>query len=168
MRIRALALLATALLLGCSDPASEPAAQSSAEPVGQAAGAQVAREVGNPFPSATEVKLFVNSGYDAEGHPIMSGSRILTPAQRKAFEAALRIEPMPEALDACFIPHHFFRYYDEQGSQIGEIKVCFCCEGVQVSPGASAVPDSNEIFGADYSALKRLVQLMGERTDIEC
>jgi hypothetical protein len=168
--MRALALLAAALLVGCSDGLSEPREQTSRAAASNTIAARAARSIGNPFPDATEVRLFVNDGYDDEGSPTMSApaGRPLSRSQRKAFEAAVRIEPAPDAVDACFIPHHFFRYFDKQGRQIGEIEVCFCCDGVSVSEGASVSPGPNEWFAADYTALRKLVQSMGERTDIEC
>ena|SRR6187402_1914690 len=126
--------------------------------------------MGNPFPAATEVRLFVNDGYDPKGQPIMSSrdGKVLTRSQREAFEADLRIEPKPDAVAGCFEPHHFFRYFDERGGRLGEIQVCFCCDGVGVSLGSSVSPGWGEQFGANYAALKRLVESMGERTDIEC
>ncbi len=163
--MRASVVLAATLLFGCADQTSEPVERASTE---SRSSEPAARAIGNPFPAAAEVRLFVETGHDADGHSIMSPGKTLSRAQRDIFEAALRIEPLPESLDACFIPHHFFRYFDAKGGQVGEIEVCFCCDGVKVTPGASVSPGRGEQFGADYAALKRLVQSMGERTDVEC
>ena len=171
MGVRSIAPCAALLLLACSQQSDDIVPKRADEPVTKHSEAASFRRVGNPFPEASEVRLFVDSGeYDGRGRAILSSTegRRLTDAQRTAFEAALRIEPMPDALDACFIPHHFFGYFDRNGRKVGEIEVCFCCEGVAVEPVDQVSLRSNEILSADYAALKRLVQSMGERTDIEC
>jgi hypothetical protein len=69
---------------------------------------------------------------------------------------------------SCFIPHHFFRYYDHSGRQIGEISVCFCCAGIEMEPSASLHLRPKQRFEVDYGKLKLLVSSWGERTDIQC
>lgn len=167
MRFRLVALCAASLVLGCTQQPNAPAPKRSDDSVTE----NLVRNVGNPFPDASEVRLFVESGeYGSEGHPILSSpeGRRLTDDQRRAFEAALRIEPMPEEMAACFIPHHFFRYFDSEGRQVGEIAVCFCCAGVEIDGNTPVPLQTNEIFGADFGALERFVQSIGEPTDIAC
>jgi hypothetical protein len=170
MRLRAIALLAALLVLGCDRPSSDPVVRSPAEPVAEPPATAHFRQVSDPYPDASEVRLFVHTGYDDNGEPILASAegRRLTHAQRNAFERALRIEPAPEFEDACFIPHHFFQYFDANGRKIGEVAVCFCCAGVSDDPRIEVSLAPGETLGADYAALEELVQAMGERTDVEC
>jgi len=128
------------------------------------------RNLGNPYPDASELRLFVHSNYDESGKPVLTkeAGRTLTAEERQAFERTLRIEPAPDEYSACFIPHHFFAYFDPEGKKVGEIEVCFCCAGVQASPEIVAPIGPDEVLSADYDALEKLVQSMGEPTDIEC
>jgi hypothetical protein len=155
-----IALLAATLVLGCR--AGDDASQST--------DAASSISIGSPYPDAAEVRLFIHASYGDDGRPILKSSdgRTLTAEERSAFENALRIEPKPDSFAACFIPHHFFAYFDGQGRKIGEIAVCFCCEGVSHEPEISHPIGSDDMLGADYRALKALVQEMGEPTDIEC
>lgn len=123
-----------------------------------------------PFPQAATVKLFVESGKytkDSEVILISEAGQALTPGQRTTIESALFVSPIdPTASSpACFIPHHFFRYYDAAGKQLGEVAVCFCCGGVRVDPARLSPLTEYE---ADYGKLEKLVQDMGLPTDIEC
>ena len=162
----ALTLMLTALS-GCS-----PAATAPLEEV-------IQKEPVRPFPEATTVRLFIDSGkYDRSGNPVylVAKGRTLIEQQRKQFEALLRVEtPInvpPDSdywvLEACFIPHHFFRYYDAAGRKLGEISVCFCCSGVAMDPASQLGLHDEQRFAADYGKLERLVASWGEPTDIEC
>lgn len=118
-----------------------------------------------PFPTATSVRLFVNS----EGpNPAPTGGLLLTAAQRREFEAALHGKQPPpredQAVAACFFPHHFFRYYDAGGAQVGEVAVCFCCSGVALKPADGA----DRTFTTDYERIGRLVKSLGLPTDVNC
>ncbi|MDR6852796.1 hypothetical protein J2Y54_002316 [Sphingomonas sp. BE123] len=128
------------------------------------------RRVTNPFPGATEVRLFVEVSYTKDDKPILSkrnGVR-LNAAQRKAFEDSLKITAAPEYDMMCFIPHHFFRYYDARGQEIGTVSVCFCCDGVEASGSKALEPPDSATLNADYRQLKALVAALGEPTDILC
>jgi hypothetical protein len=129
-----------------------------------------ARSVGDPYPNASEVRLFVETGYDDEGEPILASAkgRTLTEGERRAFEGTLRIEPAPDEVTACFIPHHFFAYFDARGRKIGEIAVCFCCAGVSATPSGAISLDSDEMLSADYAALETLVKGMDQPTQVAC
>lgn len=78
------------------------------------------------------------------------------------------ITAAPDALDACFIPHHFFRYYDSGGKKVGEVAVCFCCEGLLTSGSKALETEDRAMVGADYPRLKALVAELGEPTDVFC
>lgn len=124
----------------------------------------------NPFPAATEVRLFVVTGYDGDGWNIYGRpeGKILSAGQRSDLEASLMVVPMPDEMAACFIPHHFFRYYDKSGKQIGEIEVCFCCLGLEISRPSKIEMGSRQMLSADYKRLEALVRSMGEPTDVNC
>jgi hypothetical protein len=126
--------------------------------------------VQGPFPSAKEVRLFVSKPYDG-GNKVTYSKReglALKADERAEFESTLRVEPMPQDMAACFVPHHFFRYYDADGKQIGEIEVCFCCEGVRASENSKIAVKPDQILTADYGKLKKLVQRLGESTEVNC
>ena len=126
----------------------------------------------NPFPNAGEVRLFVESDYDAEGEPSYSKpkGRILTASQRAEFEAMIAVHTISpdEMFAACFIPHHFFRYFDTAGKQVGEVQVCFCCAGVQQSDGSNVRLTENQMLVADWGKLRSFITALGERTDVQC
>ena len=125
----------------------------------------------NPFPTAREVRLFVNTD-NAEGQPIYSNpkGRVLTATQRTQLESLIAIHTIApdDEFTMCFIPHHFFRYFDKDGKQVGEIAVCFCCAGVQQSEGSQVRVTKDEILGADFGKLQSFVASLGERTDVQC
>jgi len=128
------------------------------------------RRVTNPFPGATEVRLFVEVGYTNDNKPILSkrkGVR-LNAAQRKAFEDSLKMIAAPEYETACFLPHHYFRYYDASGKEIGDVAVCFCCYGVGASGSSALEPPSGAMLSADYRSVEALVAALGEPTNILC
>lgn len=166
--ISILGLAAALCLAGCGHDDSSRSSQQQPEQSLPAAG--VSHAVKNPFPGAREVRLFVGKGYGPDGMQIFSkpGGRLLTADALADFEGALRVEKAPEAMAACFIPHHFFRYYDARGKQIGEISICFCCSGVRASEGAKISVGSNQILTADYKKLEALVLRLGEPTEVLC
>ena len=126
----------------------------------------------NPFPAASELRLFVNTNYDAKGAPIFSNphGHLLNASQRAQFESLVKVHTMSpdEAVAGCFIPHHFFRYFDKAGKQVGEIQVCFCCAGVAQSDASNIHLRSNQMLSADFVKLKEFVRSLGERTDVQC
>ena len=128
------------------------------------------KPVTNAFPLATEVRLFVETDVDANGKSVFSKPKglKLSPQQRQAFEASLVVEPIPDMVIGCFIPHHFFRYFDANGRSIGEIEVCFCCSGV-LATGAANIPiGKNQRLSADYDKLEAFVRSLGEPTQGQC
>lgn len=133
----------------------------------------------HPYPQATSVRLFVEQEWDLEQRPaatpyVESAGRLLTPAQRRAFEAALsKRSRRGGSVAACFIPHHFFRYYDARGRQVGEVAVCFCCSGAAATPqlfpyeGGILKRHQNEL-AFDREQLKALIRSLGLPTDVWC
>jgi hypothetical protein len=164
-----LSLIATFCLGGCGRGESSSTSQQSYREKSFSTMA-VSSGIHNPFPGAVKVRLFVEKGYDPDGVPVFNkrDGRLLNAKDLADFEGALRIEKMPEMMAACFVPHHFFRYYDESGKQVGEISVCFCCAGVEASEGAKISIGSDQILSADYSMIKALVLRLGEPTDVLC
>jgi len=129
------------------------------------------RKIKDPFPNASEVRLFIEVDYQKEsGEPIFNKEDgvTLTDADRLRFEDALRFVAMPETMAACFIPHHFFRYFDDKGRQVGEVAVCFCCAGTAASGSDKLKPKPDEILDADMKALETLVLDLGEPTQALC
>ncbi|CAN5844507.1 hypothetical protein BH11PSE1_BH11PSE1_00190 [soil metagenome] len=114
------------------------------------------------YPGTASAQLFVSNDAERRLEP---GPK-LSEDQLKRLKAALHAEQPPEAYAACFVPHHFFRMYDASGRMIGEIAVCFCCQGVQAKP---ALPIPSEMdLSADYKALAALVQELGSTPRADC
>lgn len=122
--------------------------------------------IASPFTAGTKILLFTES----ETGKLLSTSAPLQPAQRKMLESAIftRKVAVGEEFAACFIPHHFFRYYDNAGKQIGEIAVCFCCNGVTISPSGANPVYPGHLLDANYGQLGTLVEDLGARKDVEC
>ncbi|WP_296815560.1 hypothetical protein [Brevundimonas sp.] len=160
--------------VGCREPA--PPIEGTEEPVWVEPDL-IARSAVRPFPDATEVRLLVEGEItqdDLNPGFIEPEGRVLSADQRRAFERTLSAASYGEgdrAYSACFIPHHFFRYFDAQGRQVGQVAVCFCCYGVQawpdldlpVAPGADFVE-----FQFDEPALRALISSMELPVDINC
>lgn len=125
----------------------------------------------DPYPGATEVRLFIEAR-DGRGEPALvnPAGRVLTEKQRVEFESLIAIHTIsPEDMfAACFIPHHFFRYFDGEGKLVGEIEVCFCCAGVQQSEGSKVRLSEGQTLLADFPRLESFVTSLGERTDVGC
>lgn len=125
----------------------------------------------DPYPGAAEVRLFVETR-DGGNEPafVKPAGRVLTEEQRVEFESLIAIHTIsPEDLfAACFVPHHFFRYFDGAGKLVGEIEVCFCCAGVQQSEGSKVRLSNDQMLVADFPRLESFVTSLGERTDVGC
>ena len=129
------------------------------------------RKIEDPFPNASEVRLFVEVDHEKDGgDPIFSKEDgvILSAAHRLRFEDALRFVATPDEMAACFVPHHSFRYFDSRGRQVGEVAVCFCCAGTAATGSDRLEPKSDEILDADMKALEILVLDLGESTQVLC
>ncbi|RZJ19622.1 MAG: hypothetical protein EON91_00865 [Brevundimonas sp.] len=160
--------------------ACQPAERTSreAEPVERAEQKLISALPVTPYPEAKTVRLFVarpfaevRAGADEYVRP---KGQMLTADQRSAFEATLRLANYDRELGyaaACFIPHHFVRYYDASDRVIGEFQVCFCCTGIRADPHISApLPRGAKVqdLEFDYARLKAWVEAMGYSTDIDC
>jgi hypothetical protein len=134
-----------------------------------------------PYPEAAVVKLGIdNTEIDQQSGRVIEHPetiRVLTSAERSTFESALHrlqligVPPAEPPSPACFVPHHFFRYYSATGQQIGEVAVCFCCRGFMATP---ALPYGNgqggrkDEFSLDIARTKAFVRSLGLPTDMMC
>ena len=130
----------------------------------------------SPYPEAVNVGLFVRAELEpGEVRFLQPDGRRLTSVERTAFENALVSETWTEGYGgeeaACFIPHHFFRYFDATGQQIGEVAVCLCCHGVEASPNLRL----EVVEGGDYvklefdeASMRDLIEGMGLPVNINC
>lgn len=168
-RLTAIVALAMAAA-GCERKVDTPAQPDPSNAAASLATPFKDRRVTNPFPGATELRLFVEVGYTKDSKPVLSKRKgvLLDAAQRKAFEDSLVITVAPEYDTMCFIPHHFFRYYDANGKLLGGVSVCFCCDGVAASGSKALEPPTDALLSADYQKLKKLVAALGEPTDVLC
>ena len=173
MRVLASAVLCLSLI-SCSPQGDGQASQNQSL---EQPDDLVRRDLLRPFPTATSVRLFVESGkYESDGRPIFTQvkGRSLTESQRAQLDAAVWIETPIKvsddwySMDACFIPHHFFRYFDASGRKLGEVQVCFCCEGVAVESDKQFKLADGQRLNGDFGKLKAMISAMGEPTDIEC
>jgi hypothetical protein len=166
----------TALALGCTKPAEDdvvvaesPVAANALEDEASIEAKIVARKPVAPYPSATRVELHVQAETrTADGQSTWFPPRALTAEERKAVEATLSIPVYGDGsrtYSGCFIPHHFFRYFDAAGRQIGQIAVCFCCDGAAAAPRFAG---EDEQLDADLAAIGPIIKGLGYRTDIDC
>lgn len=121
-------------------------------------------KLGEIYPEAVSARLFARSY--ARDHDEISEVRALTPDQIKRLRRDIHADSAALITAACFVPHHFFRMYDEKGKMIGEIAVCFCCSGVRANPKLST-PVGMEV-AADYQDLAALVRELGSTPRIDC
>lgn len=127
-----------------------------------------------PYPEAASVRLFVRGDFDGSEEYLEADGRALSRAQRAALEGTLKIvsyDRPPDAVAACFVPHHFIRYFDKRGRQIGEISVCLCCHGVRARPdvtGPAPAGVGDHYLDFDEPAFRRIITEMGLPTDVNC
>jgi len=167
--INRLPLFALLLALACTGCHRQPSTDGKDWLAHKPAAAPLG-PVRNAFPTAATVRLFVETGYSAGGDPIYSkpSGVSLTQRQRAQFEAALVVQPMPDEDAACFIPHHFFRYYDKSGKPLGDVAVCFCCGGVRASGSSNIVTGPNQELSANFGQVAQLIESMGEPINVLC
>lgn len=126
------------------------------------------------YPEAVTVKLFVSeqSAYSDNFKLDEAAAITLSSTQRAKVASAFSYIDVLEDIShehlvaACFDPHHFFRYYDASGRMIGEIRVCFCCDGTQMEPGIFTNKDydgtdQKKVSDVDQSVLYELIVGMG-------
>lgn len=157
-----LAALYLVALAACSQGAVEPAQTGEQVLIASAAVA--------PYPDAVEVRLFVSTPAGTE----QVEARKLSLPERQAFEQTLKLNNYdrgPEYAAACFVPHHFFRYFDAAGKQVGEISVCFCCGGTASTPTIAAPLPKDatyQVLGVKYDDLATLLKSWDVESEIGC
>lgn len=175
MRKTLVALTALLALAGCSAEPAKPQAVAPAAAVAAASprGPLTRSEPIRPYSEATRIELVVREEWDEDSKVL--GRKTLTKPERERLEAALTREVFlreadindPGTAAACFIPHHFFRYYDAAGKQIGELSVCLCCGGVDANP--RVIPEgSRDYLDVRIRLVEKLVADMGLPTDVGC
>lgn len=125
------------------------------------------------FPTAAEVRLFVDSGQLSAKNTVVltpKEGRILTVEQRRLLEASLSLNENygKEGVAACFDPHHFFQYFDSDHRKIGTVSVCFCCGGIEVHGMDGKLLFGQGRLNIDLAKVKALIHAMGEPTNIAC
>lgn len=131
-----------------------------------------------PWPEATQVRVFVEDisydEFERTGKNMSNPDGVLLNAEQRAvLDKSVHLYRMtPKELEnnwvaGCFIPHHFFRYYDARGRQLGELAVCYCCMGVEFSPAFRSLR-SNEEWRFDFDAVKAMLDDMRIPTDVNC
>lgn len=118
------------------------------------------------FPEATYVQLYYSKNLSGN---LTAGPR-LNAAQISMLKKSVYIrQPDPdESFPGCFIPHHFFRFFNAKGQQISEVQVCFCCGGFDVSGAGRLNVEDYEIFDGKLGRIESLVRELGVATDINC
>ena len=128
------------------------------------------------YPDAVRVNLLIKDlqpGQDGRERSSKPKGVDLTQVQRRRLEGSItkRIVIRPASsdpgVDGCFIPHHFFRYYDSSNKQIGEIEICFCCEGGSANP-VLVEPTNEESTAYDIKKIKSLVKELKLPIDVNC
>lgn len=167
-------LFAVLLVSGCEAPQSATGTERPAE-IPFTPERLVSRTTVKPYPQAVTARLFVQNGRGVDGAPayVAPDGRRLTDPERQAVEATLSLGSYTAASAeaACFVPHHFVRYYDAAGAQVGEIAICFCCAGVQATPditGPVAEGADYTRLDFDFEALKAVFQRMDIGIDFGC
>ncbi|ALJ15779.1 hypothetical protein LH19_23130 [Sphingopyxis macrogoltabida] len=147
-------------------------------PVGEEPGPRGTTTAIRPWPEATEVRLFVEDvSYDERARTGVTMSNpkgvVLNAVQRATLDRSVTLYRMTAkeyanaVSAACFIPHHFFRYYDKSGRQLGELAVCYCCGGVDFSPAFRNLR-RNEEWQFDFDAVEKMLKEMGVPTEVNC
>ena len=78
---------------------------------------------------------------------------LLTHKQVKSLKEALMGDRPPEAVAACFYPHHAFEFLDADGKRVAYVDICFSCIQHRGEPSG---------FGyIDYDKLGTLVRELG-------
>ena len=141
-----------------------------------------------PYPNATRVNLLVGDlasktrkltdSSNPDGVDLTDDQRVeLAKTLRKVTVARKPMEDEFKSAvgDACFVPHHFFRFYNKEDDEIGEIAVCFCCADFRAHPELVKRKGNwlEEKIGdqwaeMDVDKVKALVAEMGMPTNVGC
>lgn len=172
-KMRWLCVSVATAFIGCAGCHSS-GSQNSEQPSAAITATRAARDqpLKNPFPAASEVRLFVETSVGRNGTPIfhLPRGKVLNSVQRTQLESLFKIHKrLPEELSTfCFIPHHFFRYYNRNDEVVGELQVCFCCAGIQQSGKSNIRLKEGQKLHADFKGLGAFVRSLGEPTDVQC
>ncbi len=174
---RFLTVIVAVLAMGvaaCSEAPSKTLGASQSESDGYVEPKLLKSEKLRLWPEAASVRLFVEDiPYDEIG-PNGNGMSnpagvLLTKAQQKFVSNAMTRDTYSDyrAVVACFIPHHFFRFYDVGGKQIGELQVCYCCGGVSLAQAKYSLADK-QVWGFDYEGVAKMMAEMGISSKVQC
>ena len=179
MRAGRLGILLTFLVLaGCNKEAASPAGPASpGHNAGLGTHDIIRVSAVRPFPEAASVRLFVEEG--ANGKTVEVGKPnglLLNAQQRLQYEKTLEVwtavqlssDSDFDVRTMCFLPHHFFRYYDRTGRKIGEVAVCFCCHKVEMTPKGRLPLAKNQKFVFHPEKLEPLLKSWGQPTQVGC
>lgn len=126
------------------------------------------------WPEAATVRLFVEDiPFDKPGRPDHGMSNpagvVLTKTQQSLVSNAVTRKTYTDypAVAACFIPHHFFRFYDARGRQLGELQVCYCCGGIRLNGSPHGLANK-QVWGFDYDGVKEMMAKMGISSEVQC
>lgn len=170
-------LVAVGIALSLSMAGSDRAGIEPAVSEQPTRGARGVKAAVRPWPEATEVRLFVEDlSYDERERTgaTMSNPKgvALTATQRATLDESVTLYRMTakeygDYAAACFIPHHFFRYYDTSGRRLGELSVCYCCDGIEFSPAFQQLCPEEE-WQFDFDGVEKMLKEMGVPTDVNC
>lgn len=168
-----LAVLAMGIA-ACSEAPSETLGASQAESDVYVEPKLLKSEKLRLWPEAASVRLFFEDiPYDEIGPNGIGMSNpagtLLTKAQQAIVSNAARRETYSEypAMAACFVPHHFFRFYDARGRQVGELEVCYCCAGIRLVSSPYRLAD-RQLWGFDYDGVAKMMADMGISSKVQC
>ena len=89
----------------------------------------------------------------------------LNDEQADRLRGSLYSGPPPIIVHSCYVPHHFFRFYDKAGKEVGEVEVCFCCGGGREAPSLMTPGRRLDI---DEDEVKAIVRELGLPVDVGC
>ncbi len=110
------------------------------------------------FPEAVEVRVFawdyVTGGGEVQAVP---EGVVLTREEAEIVRRAIYWQRPPEAVAACCIPRHAFKFYDAEHAEIGSVEVCYECGCARIA--GEGAPDSvHTDTGWDAGALASVLQ----------
>ncbi|HWB75137.1 MAG TPA: hypothetical protein VG755_09275 [Nannocystaceae bacterium] len=105
---------------------------------------------------------------DPDGSPcstVVQPGVALNEAQTKTLLALFTKKSSWGRGSSCFLPHHGFVFYDDAGTPVAEISVCFLCDVLQSAP---AIPKAKRVDEGDGYGLgpKAMTALRGLCTEL--
>lgn len=122
------------------------------------------RKKGFPGVAFTEVRAFAfdlevadrpvcGMPLDPDGTPCETVAQpgvVLSDAQTKLLLSMLSKKSTWGSGSSCFLPHHGFVFYDEAGTPVAELSLCFMCQMLVAAP---AIPGAKRLGGDDTYGL---------------